>query len=208
MVTLFTRAKPTSSPNSTNSFNYTPMSGKLIILEGPDCSGKTTLAEQLMELGFVYFHGTHLGSSATIVQYARFHESMLADIKKNLEFGHNVVVDRHWPSHLCYNNSGGIDSFFTNEEGYAEGYGKKMDEIVRSLGGMYVFCLTDKCLELHAANVDPDHPYDDGFFRQVYQRYKSLYLAMSKRKDVVLYDFTQHAKTSNELNHFISYLLA
>jgi len=160
--------------------------GKLIILEGPDCSGKTTLAKCFMKEGFCYFHGTHLGSAANPTVYYRYHEAMLKDIEMNLNAGHDVVVDRHWPSYMCY-NSNGHEGFF---EIYETGYGEKFLETINKMGGKYVFCLTEASKELHAKEIDPDHPYDAAFFESVCKKYGALYLAMKTRNDVYLYDFT------------------
>jgi thymidylate kinase len=161
------------------------LKGRLIILEGPDCSGKTTLARCFMAHSFCYYHGTHLGAAANATVYYRYHEAMLNDIKMNIDAGMDVVVDRHWPSYLCY-NSHGSEGFF---ETYEAGYGEKFIETINKMGGKYVFCLTDSCIPAHAREQDPDHPYDQEFFKKVYQRYQALYMAMKKRNDVYYYEW-------------------
>jgi thymidylate kinase len=61
-----------------------------IILEGPDCAGKTTLATKLKEklTDYLYIHHG---------VYAHAYKPHLESLK--LE---TVIIDRHWPSELIY----------------------------------------------------------------------------------------------------------
>lgn len=67
---------------------------KLLILEGPDCAGKTTLANSLK----AYY--THATWSPTLNVY-KHHMDILADCS----YHESAVVDRLWLSELIYGNT-------------------------------------------------------------------------------------------------------
>lgn len=153
------------------------MKNGLIILEGPDQSGKTTLAKQFVRHGVCYMHCINLPNEFL----TKYHDGVLQDACISAQYN-IVVLDRHWPSRLIYQNN--LESR------------RHADFILNDykIKPIYIFCLTDKCLELHKKNKDPDHPYHDVEFKRVYREYGALYLAMkSKYPDhVELFDMEKH----------------
>lgn len=74
---------------------------KLIIVEGVDSTGKSTLARKLaVELNACYHHAS--GHKSLHPAMFEHHKNILDCAEINLANGHNVVLDRHWPSELCY----------------------------------------------------------------------------------------------------------
>ena len=74
---------------------------ELIILEGVDSTGKSTLSKFLaFELRAAYFHAS--GHADMYNAMEAHHENMLNNIEVCLEHGMSVVVDRHWPSEYAY----------------------------------------------------------------------------------------------------------
>jgi thymidylate kinase len=61
-----------------------------IILEGPDCAGKTTLSKVIKDklTDYIYIHHG---------QYAHAYKPHFESLKLD-----NVIIDRHWPSELIY----------------------------------------------------------------------------------------------------------
>lgn len=73
----------------------------MIICEGVDSTGKSTLARKLaIELRATYHHAS--GHRSLWPAMHEHHKNMLDCAEVNLANGHDVVFDRHWPSELCY----------------------------------------------------------------------------------------------------------
>jgi len=74
---------------------------RLFIIEGPDCSGKTTLAKRIaMMRNAMYIHAT--GSGKLFAAMLDYHLSIVKNASINLSNGHDVVLDRLWPSEYVY----------------------------------------------------------------------------------------------------------
>lgn len=111
----------------------------IIILEGPDCSGKTTLANEIMKKykNCVYIH------NATSPNITELHNNALVNAI-NLSDEFTVIIDRLHLSEEIYG------SIFRNKVAYDT---KSFDEKVSSIKNVYkILCLTDKetTLKLHA----------------------------------------------------------
>jgi hypothetical protein len=103
----------------------------LIIIDGPDASGKTTLAKQLCKLhGGTYLHLTY-----------RFKDKMLAYqwsmLQKAVKLAETqlVVIDRLWMSELCYANA------YRAGKSSINNLWRAFDQMVLKAGGVYIFCL-------------------------------------------------------------------
>lgn len=102
----------------------------IIVLEGPDGAGKTTLARALQEyLGARYIHLTyrwkdkmHLYHGAAI--------RLCAHLAQNQP----VILDRWWPSEIIYADAYRGGSKFAK-------YHLLLEHIASNLGVVYVFCL-------------------------------------------------------------------
>ena len=111
----------------------------IIILEGPDCSGKTTLASELMKKyrNCVYIHNAVSLDIATLHISAWFNAINLSD-----EF--TVIIDRLHLSEEIYG------TIFRNKVAYDT---KAFDKRISKIMNVYkVLCLTDKetTLKMHA----------------------------------------------------------
>lgn len=104
----------------------------LVIIDGPDCSGKSTLAEQLVER----YDGVHLH------QTYRFKEKMFtyhtARLRKAIQLSQSrlVVMDRLWMSEAIYASVYRGGTKWPHE-------GRMMDRIIRKHGGVYIICSGD-----------------------------------------------------------------
>lgn len=149
---------------------------KLIIVEGPDCCGKSTLSQALAEtLRAVYWHFT----STKLLAHANtdYMVNGLENAVSNLELGRNVVFDRFWPSEHCYRPVFRPDFPFDT----------RVREMCRDLDCIYIFCKDSKDMETavnrHARHQDPEHPYDDVSYGQVYGNYLQLTAEQAARGD-------------------------
>ena len=75
--------------------------GKLFIVEGIDCTGKSTLTRHMArETGAIYFHAT--ASKKLFPGLADYHNNIMDNVEHNLANGHDIVLDRFWPSEVAY----------------------------------------------------------------------------------------------------------
>lgn len=113
----------------------------LIILEGPDGGGKTTLAKALIRANGGFGHRIHNIKRKNMWAY-HLATARLADFW--LRRHELVVVDRWWPSEFVYGRvyRGGACYPAT---------GRYFDRLANTLGGVYVACLPslETCLETH-----------------------------------------------------------
>ena len=108
---------------------------KLVILEGVDSTGKSTLSKYLArELNACYFHAS--GHKTMHYSMNAHHMAMLHDIEVNLANGHNVVCDRHWPSEIAY------AAILRPEAFKIYDVGKIFDRLV-TMRPIYVHCHSD-----------------------------------------------------------------
>lgn len=142
-----------------------------VIIEGPDCTGKTTLSNYLARFfGSVFlFHATAQGKLP--VAMADYQSNILDNCEVAQELGQAVVLDRHWPSEHVYGpifrpgNPHGFD-------------GGKYERRISGMGGIYIFCDRNDVVEAHQKEQDPDHPYDVASFRRVVDGYRKLRAAL------------------------------
>ncbi len=108
---------------------------RLIILEGVDSTGKSSLSKFLAkELNACYFHAA--GHKTLHYSMNALHMSMLHDIAVNLENGHNVVCDRHWPSEVAYGS-------VLRSEAFKMYRLSEMVDRVSELKPIYIHCHSD-----------------------------------------------------------------
>ena len=135
----------------------------LILIDGPDACGKTTLAQHFKEAhGARVFHLT-----------LRFKDKMFtyqtAALRLALRLAETqlVVLDRHWPSDCIY------ASVFRKGTKWPLA-GRMYDRVLMKHAALHILALPTSLeagVAAHRANLDDDHPYDDKDFRAVTQRY-------------------------------------
>ncbi|MFA5377443.1 MAG: hypothetical protein WC455_16950 [Dehalococcoidia bacterium] len=105
----------------------------IMIIEGPDCTGKTTLCNELRRIcpDALYIHATYPYENTADVRV--YHLGLL---RRAMMAGERrlVLLDRLWPSELVYGavHRGGPQHL---------GYEMSLDRLVRKVAGIYVFAL-------------------------------------------------------------------
>jgi thymidylate kinase len=140
---------------------------RLFIIEGPDCSGKSTLVRQIaVQRDALYLHAS--GKKCFHTSMLDYHQELLTAAIDNLANGHDVVMDRFWPSELVY---GQLLRPHVSDRVY------DFADIFQQLSGYpttYVMCDDPEIHERHAKEQDPDHPYDRSQFVSIVESYRNL----------------------------------
>ena len=144
------------------------MSARLIIFEGPDACGKTTLSKTTAnEMGAVYWHMTCTSKLAPAMH--DYQTNAVENIIDNLKAGRDVVIDRLWPSEFCYGS---------HFRGITMMDMEFIAQSVAELNPTYVFCMDEDGVhtaeERHRAHLDPAHPYAPADFKCIYGNYEKL----------------------------------
>jgi hypothetical protein len=108
----------------------------IIILEGPDGVGKTTLGQYMAKrLGADYIHLTYRWPD-------HMFEYHTAAIRWAIRKSHKrpVIIDRWWPSEALY------AAEFRGGSKWSQ-MGRMMDRVARKHGAIYVYCLPDDLVE-------------------------------------------------------------
>lgn len=137
----------------------------LIILEGPDSTGKTTLAKVLTK----HLHGIYWHTSGRGKLIGPAMQDYLMDIAANVQVNlcnrTPVVLDRHWPSEYAYSRALGRPTVSLIN----------ISEYMNSLGAVYIYCFSENAEERQANDPDPAHIYDERQYRRITLEYLKLY---------------------------------
>lgn len=157
----------------------------IIVLEGPDGAGKTSLAMALKEyLGARYIHLTyrwkdrmHLYHGAAIRYAAR------------LAAHQPVIIDRWWPSEIVYADA------YRGGSNFAKYY-LLLEHIANNIGVVYVMCLPrDRERYLTHYNKlknEREEMYDEGLER-VYDGYETMFRHyLGLKENVCRYDLFEN----------------
>lgn len=142
----------------------------LVIFEGPEAAGKSTLIDALIERWGSNFHYRHWGPRESWLEYC---QPLFDDVKATREDPHLLVVwSRSWLSRAVYNQ------LLTQGHSVPKTVLKELDHIVVRSGG-FLFLVTSpvnvllqrRLDRLSDPNSKPDHPLDpekeqDEFFKQ------------------------------------------
>jgi hypothetical protein len=157
----------------------------IIVLDGPDGSGKTTLANYLKE---------HHGARVLHLTY-RWKDRMplyhYAAIKWAIKHSQNqlVVLDRWWMSEVCYANAYRGGSKWPT-------MGRGLDRVLLKHAGLYVYCLPenprDHLNAYEALKMTRDELFDD--ITPAVIEYHKLWDKVKTWPHVVRYDYQTQGK--------------
>ena len=151
------------------------MPGKIIIIEGPDECGKSTLGRALAKrYNCVYWRLT--ASDKLNHAMKDYQINCMDNIRDNIEIGNSIVIDRFWPSDDVYGH------VFRNGPSFDH---MPLIQELNDLGAVYIMAYSVNAIERHSANKDPDHPYEDEDFNKVITGYKILRDWMDTQGDFV-----------------------
>lgn len=186
----------------------------LIILEGPDACGKTTLARHLLgtdQDGYAHMHWPK-DARNPVHEMSMMHRVSLVKAEIRLRQGKRTVIDRHWPSNEIY---GPVFRGTTNGlSDLARGWDQ---EVIPQLRGVYVICAPDPdhAVELHAKRgAEPEKTYKPTLthsLEKIAIQYRKLWRGgfsdgidyasevirsggMCVRRNAMLYDIEKHGK--------------
>ena len=166
----------------------------IIVLEGPDGSGKTTLAKMLVdEYGFAYRHLTYRFKDRMHL----YHWAALELCLKDAETG-PVVLDRWWPSETIY-----ADVFRGGSKWPM--MGRLLDRVAMKHGVTYVWCIPSNeeayFKRFDRLKASGREMYDS--MQGVYQAYAKLYNELPSRLDMAHYDLDTHGQDLGGYCHWL-----
>lgn len=141
----------------------------LIILEGPDCCGKTQLAHNLARFfKATYFHAT--ASPALFPALPDYHRNLMENVDINIELNNTVVLDRFWPSEIAY----GVNLFRPDSD-YAK-TGHEMFLRTQKHKCIYIFCFsTNGWKRYSVGHTDPAHSLNREQYEKIWVSYANTY---------------------------------
>ena len=148
---------------------------KLFVLEGPDCSGKSTLARALQKkTNGVIFHAS--GNKLLWPVMHEYHQSIIDNAFAVLEH-HDVIIDRLWLSELVYHRV--LRPHLERRYQW-----ELLDAQIRGKQGLYITCYPDPGIYArYEKNIDPSHPYDMETFKRICTGYLIEFTTMHSRND-------------------------
>jgi len=163
---------------------------RLIILEGPDCAGKTTLATELAKTQSMYkkiHHGPF--PRVTAAQLPRLY---LESMQPMLDWWHGLIMDRSWLSEQVYG------PVFRNANRVSRLAQRHLERIAMRHGAVVVLCLPpweavrQKWAERKGLDPKAEMLENEDQLRAVWDGYNNLQTELP----VIRYDYTQHASGS------------
>jgi hypothetical protein len=153
----------------------------IIITEGADATGKTTLQNYFVE----HYNAIPMHLTYNKLVANRMFDYQTEEMLKAIEFSRDslVVVDRHWLSERIY------AKVFRGGSPWPL-MGRMMDRVWRKHAAVYVLCMpadTDVAVKRHHDNIDPAHPYPEDKYRLLLKEYQNFYNDNFRRHDVIPY---------------------
>lgn len=165
--------------------------GKLLIFEGPDGSGKTTLTEKLMTMKKAKYgwqnHGAYKGEKRIMHHYL----DSLRLARNTMDTASTLILDRAWPSEPIYGSvyRHGLDRLGAIRM-------RMLDRVALSLQGVIVLALPkiDQCVRAFESRREIEMLESVQQLKDVYKGYAQL-LTPQKTTElpVIHYDYERHA---------------
>lgn len=174
---------------------------KLIIVEGIDSTGKTSLCQSIAHARTpkpVLFNCT--ASPDMFAALHDYHLNVAKFARTNLALGHDVVLDRFWPSEITYGR------LFRPDSGYEQGVGAILKSI-SDLDVTYVNCFSAYAMTRYFEDSKPDpaHQLSRKDFETIQSAYGSLFCDLAHTEHVVHFQIELHG-SSITLPRFIQNL--
>jgi len=149
----------------------------IIILEGPDGSGKTTLAKKLVaQTGYAYIHKSYPKTQEEM-------ENMFQEYKELLDQQDNLIIDRSWFSEMVYGPILRSRSYITMEQALI------LEQAVAARGGLIIYCTGNiDNLWYNCLSRGEDLIRDYKTFAQICTRYTALFSGAVTIVPVVKYE--------------------
>jgi len=174
------------------------MNRKLIIVEGPDRTGKTTLAKHLASKFNMFYVKLTAGGPLNSAM-PEYHTVTLDFIQWNIEQrAQGVVLDRCWLSEMIY------AGLLRPEDAKRFPY-KQHEERIALMGGLYLVCDSRTCVERHEKLKDPGHPYTQDQFHLIVEAYREF--MSTKPVDVLHWMGVDMDKYIHDLDRFSNLLV-
>jgi thymidylate kinase len=174
---------------------------RLIILEGPDECGKSTLAGNIAR----YFNGVSFHSTASKKLFPAledYHRNILDNARENMSNGHVVVLDRFWPSEIAYGTK-----LFRPDSGY-EAIAEQIHAEVVKENYLYVFCFSRHAWSRYKrGHTDPAHSLTEEQYRKVWKNYTEIYTVLkSLGANLIQYILEEDGMEEEQLTRFMQYV--
>lgn len=138
----------------------------ILVLEGPDCAGKTTLAKAIMKIDPAarYIHMTYRFKD----RMGLYHAAAINRAIQYVILGHNVIIDRWWPSTEIYSQVMRQDNRWNN-------LGRRLNPLLHRYG-FICLCLPDfhDVLERHLARISEEMYQNIEDVVRIYEAYFEL----------------------------------
>ena len=147
-----------------------------IILEGPDCTGKTTMAKKLVEkLSGFYYHFSWSKTLDTAIE--EYHEAVVHNLLRSSNSRHGpFILDRSWVSEVIYRR------IFRPEKKPYE-YTPLQEKIVnRAKKVVYIYCCSYNPAR-YEKNIDGQHPYSLTDYVQIVNYYTWFFSSGNNEDD-------------------------
>lgn len=147
------------------------MGAPVFVFEGPDCVGKSTLAQLVAKkTGAVYLHATYKFKGRMYLYH-------LAMLRKALKIAETrpVVLDRWWPSEVAYGNA------YRDGPEYGQDY-QNLHKVADDYGFVYTFCIPlrwEQYWEFAKKNYHNQaqlYKMDEGKMKLVWRLYRDIAL--------------------------------
>ena len=184
----------------------------LIVIEGPEKSGKTTLARAIASAAapsMVHHADRHdddpvhrpFNERLMMEYYAR----ILATAISARESGKAAILDGHWLRHVAEGAAGD-----TLRAGALFAFRGQFEPYLNALGAFYVFAIDPRSIEIVLANPDPENPRDRMYLEKVLSAYTFEQQLLWTRPDprCIAYHWSVHGTTEQKLDDFARLVLS
>lgn len=177
------------------------MAGKIILIEGPDSTGKTSLYNAIYELSKSdYLHASRYEIGNDKAYEALYHNTLDAALLLR-KAGHTIVLDRHLISNIIYDAV--FENVFRDNGAFVEQMLGSIDAVVVSLPKDKTVYL-DKFAEMKASRAELY-----GEMSNIYDAYHTLWTgAVDQQNPTVCMQHSWYKAVLGQYLNLSSYMLA